>query len=169
MHIAAGQRSDHHGQRPIQWLARGSLVASTASPQTRGVPPDGNRRREILGTHPRWPISQRPAQQEIAVSERCCASRFSADFGMEVPRPALRPARPTQAVDRSADRVSANARVSAVKQEFDLATVDPVALHNQPDQGIVDQFGERALSAVHDISPRLFPPIRLSASSLQLK
>jgi hypothetical protein len=48
------------------------------------------------------------------------------------------------------------------KQKLEFATVDPVAFHDKPDQGIVYQFSERPLSDVHDVSPQLFYPIRLS-------
>lgn len=44
------------------------------------------------------------------------------------------------------------------EQTLELATVDPVALHDEADQGIVYQFGERAPGDVHDISPGYLAP-----------
>jgi hypothetical protein len=45
-----------------------------------------------------------------------------------------------------------------LEEEIKLAAVDPVALHpvalhDEADQGIVNQLGERAPGDVHDISP----------------
>jgi hypothetical protein len=40
-----------------------------------------------------------------------------------------------------------------LKEEIKLAAVDPVALHDEGDQGIVNQLGEQAPGDVHDISP----------------
>jgi hypothetical protein len=44
------------------------------------------------------------------------------------------------------------------EQKFELATVDRVAPHDEPDQRIVHQLGERALGDIHNISPRLVAP-----------
>jgi hypothetical protein len=40
-----------------------------------------------------------------------------------------------------------------LEEEIKLAVVDPIALHDEADQGIVNQLGERAPGDVHDISP----------------
>jgi hypothetical protein len=43
-----------------------------------------------------------------------------------------------------------------LKQKLKFGTINPVALHDETDQGIVYQISERTLGDVHDISPRLF-------------
>jgi hypothetical protein len=51
---------------------------------------------------------------------------------------------------------------NALEQQLDAASINAVALHHKPDQGIFYQLGERALGdvVVHDISPG--PPRRNS-------
>ena len=44
------------------------------------------------------------------------------------------------------------------QQKFEFATVDRVALHDEADQGIVRQLGQRALGDIRNISPRLLAP-----------
>jgi hypothetical protein len=43
-----------------------------------------------------------------------------------------------------------------LKQKLEFGTIDPVALHDETDQGIVYQLSERKLGDVYDISLRLF-------------
>jgi hypothetical protein len=45
-----------------------------------------------------------------------------------------------------------------LEQPLELAAVDPVALHDEADQGIVHQLGERASGDVHDIPPGYLAP-----------
>jgi hypothetical protein len=56
----------------------------------------------------------------------------------------------------SASRVVGNRSRDLFKQTLEFTTVDPVAFHDKPDQGIVYQFSERTLNDVHDVSPQLF-------------
>jgi len=53
-------------------------------------------------------------------------------------------------------RIVGNRSRDLFKQKLEFTTVDPVALHDKPDQGIVNQFSERTPSDVHDVSPQLF-------------
>ena len=45
-----------------------------------------------------------------------------------------------------------------LEQTLELAAVDPVALHDEADQGIVYQLDGRAPGDVHDISPGCLAP-----------
>jgi hypothetical protein len=40
-----------------------------------------------------------------------------------------------------------------LEEKLELAAVDPVTLHDETDQGILHQLGERALSDGHNNSP----------------
>jgi hypothetical protein len=51
----------------------------------------------------------------------------------------------------------------SLEQKLELAAVDPIALHDEADQGIVYQLGERAPGDVHDISPGNLAPRRYSS------
>jgi hypothetical protein len=45
-----------------------------------------------------------------------------------------------------------------LEEKLELAAVDPVTLHDETDQGILHQLGERALDDGHDNSPAFRPP-----------
>ena len=45
-----------------------------------------------------------------------------------------------------------------LEKKPELVTVDPVTLHDETDQGILYQLGERALGDVHDIPPGFTAP-----------
>ena len=56
----------------------------------------------------------------------------------------------------SVSRAVSNRSRDLFKQKLEFTTVDPVAFHDKPDQGIVYQFSEHTLSDVQDVSPQLF-------------
>jgi hypothetical protein len=71
---------------------------------------------------------------------------------------------------RSANRgASTRGARGPLEQKLEFATVDPVALHDEADQGILHQLGQRAPSDVHNISPRLsngpHEPIHISTGT----
>jgi len=47
---------------------------------------------------------------------------------------------------------------NALEEKLELATVDTVTPHDETDQGILHQLGERALDDGHDNSPAFGPP-----------
>ena len=57
---------------------------------------------------------------------------------------------------RSRRLIDAGVWAAPHADKLEFTTVDPVAFHDRPDQGIVYQFSERTLSDVQDVSPQLF-------------
>jgi hypothetical protein len=64
----------------------------------------------------------------------------------------------------SASRVVGNRSRDLFKQKLEFTTVDPVAFHDKPGQGIVYKFSERTLSDVHDVLPNYSKPFVYPAS-----
>jgi len=52
--------------------------------------------------------------------------------------------------------VARNRSRDPLKQCPQCGTIDPVALHNETDKGIVHQFSKRTLGDVHNLSPQPF-------------
>ena len=59
-------------------------------------------------------------------------------------------------IARSRGLIDAGVWAAPHADKLEFTTVDPVAFHDRPDQGIVYQFSERTLSDVQDVSPQLF-------------